>query len=358
MQITASSLDMSSSHLALQKHEVDERLRMWTGTRPDFEGHGHAQPRGEARGFDKVSLSDAALSKSNVPWPVDGSEQAVDGDPKLTLLRAILASVFGITVDVLDTSALQDPAAAGDAAVTDAAAATTNGDGAAARPAGYGVEYDYHEVTVEQEQVRFSAQGTVQTADGRQIQFELSLQVSRSFVSQTDLSVRLGDAVRRQDPLVVNFAGTAAQLSDQTFKLDLNGDGTAETAHFAAAGSGFLVFDRNGNGKIDQAAELFGPQTGDGFAELAALDSDKNGWIDEGDAAYAQLQVWTRDAAGHDQLQSLQQAGVGAISVARLATPFDIKDSGNALLGAIRSSGVWLSEDGQAGTVQQVDLAV
>ena len=62
--------------------------------------------------------------------------------------------------------------------------------------------------------------------------------------------------------------------------------------------------------------------------------------------------------AGKDQLQSLQAAGVGAVSVARLATPFELKDAGNATLGAVRSTGVYLAESGQAGTVQQIDLVV
>ena len=39
-------------------------------------------------------------------------------------------------------------------------------------------------------------------------------------------------------------------------------------------------------------------------------------------------------------------------------TLFDLKDSNNALLGQIRSSSVYLTDDGKAGTVQQVDLTV
>jgi hypothetical protein len=32
-----------------------------------------------------------------------------------------------------------------------------------------------------------------------------------------------------------------------------------------------------------------GPQTGNGFAELAAYDADRNNWIEEGDPAYGDL---------------------------------------------------------------------
>jgi hypothetical protein len=39
-------------------------------------------------------------------------------------------------------------------------------------PAGFGIEYDYHAVHEEYEQTRFSAQGVVRTADGREISFD------------------------------------------------------------------------------------------------------------------------------------------------------------------------------------------
>ena len=38
-----------------------------------------------------------------------------------------------------------------------------------------------------------------------------------------------------------------------------------------------------------------------------------------------QLRVWTKDAAGKDQLATLKQANVGALSLASVDTPFDLK---------------------------------
>ena len=98
--------------------------------------------------------------------------------------------------------------------------------------------------------------------------------------------------------------------------------------------------------------------SGDGFAELATLDSDNNGWIDENDAAYEKLSVWTKDSTGKDQLSTLKEANVGAISLARVATPFELKDSQNDQQGEIRATGIYLREDGAAGTIQQIDLTV
>jgi hypothetical protein len=148
------------------------------------------------------------------------------------------------------------------------------------------------------------------------------------------------------------------RTTSQRFKFDLNSDGQAEEINFLSGNSGFLAFDRNGDGKINNGSELFGAKSGNGFLELSALDSDQNGWIDENDAAYEQLSVWRKDGEGKDHLATLKQANVGAISLVHLDTPFDIKTGNNALLGQIRSSGLFLQEDGKAGSVQQIDLTV
>ena len=47
-------------------------------------------------------------------------------------------------------------------------------------------------------------------------------------------------------------------------------------------GAAHLARDRNGNGVVDSGAERSGPSRGPGFGELAALDGDRSGWVDEG----------------------------------------------------------------------------
>ena len=83
------------------------------------------------------------------------------------------------------------------------------------------------------------------------------------------------------------------------------------------------------------------------------LDGDKNGWIDEADAAFSQLAVWSGDS-----FNSLKQQGVGALYTAAVDAPFSLKTSSNELLGQIRAAGLYLSEAGAVGQMQQVDLAV
>lgn len=224
------------------------------------------------------------------------------------------------------------------------------------RREGWGVVYQYEETTVERESVSFSAEGVVHTADGREIQLSVQLNMSREFISHTNLTVRAGDALK--DPLVINFAGAAAELTASKFSFDIDVDGRPDEISFVGPNSGLLALDRNDDGIINDGSELFGALSGDGFADLAAYDDDGNGWIDEGDAIFTRLLIWSRDAEGHDQMEGLLQRNVGAIYLGQTATPFSLKDSDNALQGVVRASGIYLGEDGGAGTVQQLDLVV
>lgn len=360
MKVAASSLEMSSTHVAVSQHSVHERLRAWIGQRPDFEamerGERPRLPAPAANPAATVSLSEAGKAKQARDIAQE-TQDAVDNDPMLMLLRSVIELMTGHKMEVFDASELTPadaPAVPQLADPNQAAADQAN----SAPPPNFGVEYDRHESLTESETTHFSAVGVVRTADGQEIRFAIDLSMQRSYHEESSVSLRLGNA-QRKDPLVINFAGTAAQLSDQTFSMDLDGDGERDTAHFVASGSGFLVFDRNGNGAVDDRSELFGPGSGDGFQELAALDSDGNGWIDESDAAYSRLFIWSRSGDGKDQLATLAERNVGALGVASIDTPFELKDAANQTLGSIRDTGVYLREDGSgAGTVQQIDLTI
>lgn len=223
--------------------------------------------------------------------------------------------------------------------------------------AGWGFQYDYRSFYHESEQTSFEASGVVKTADGQQINISLNVNMSREFMVQNEIHIRAGDA-RAVDPLVINYQGNAAALTQKAYAFDLNSDGNPEDISFLKPGSGFLALDENGDGIINNGNELFGAETGDGFAELSAYDEDGNGWIDEGDAVYNRLQIWCKDEQGADTLLALGQAGVGAIYLGNIGTQFSITDNSNNDLGYVRSSGLFLRENGSVGSVQQVDLVV
>lgn len=227
---------------------------------------------------------------------------------------------------------------------------------AAARVSEFSWESVRTETIREHESSAFSASGVVRTADGKSIDFKLDLAMCRDY--QSECREVDGGKVTLLDPLVINFDGQAATLGDTCFDFDLDSDGRSESLHGLTGGSAFLAFDRNGDGLINDGSELFGARSGDGFADLAQLDGDGNGWLDDADIDYASLKAWSRDAQGKDTLLGLKDQGIGAIYLGSTETPFALKDSANQLHGQVRASGFYLREDGRAGSLQQIDLAV
>ena len=71
------------------------------------------------------------------------------------------------------------------------------------------------------------------------------------------------------------------------------------------------------------------------------------------------LQVWTKNADGSDRLIAIADAGVGAIYLGHVSTEFSVNTlDTNQTQGIVRSTGVFLKESGEVGTIQHVDLVV
>ena len=209
----------------------------------------------------------------------------------------------------------------------------------------------------ESESTTFASSGMVKTQDGRSIDFNIEVSMSRAFTSQ--INTLTTQNYIKTDPLVINLDTDIGSVTDQKFLFDLDSDGDEEEISFAGKGSGFLALDRNGDGRIGDGSELFGTKSGDGFKDLAAFDEDGNGWIDENDSIYSKLKVWTKDEAGNDYLINLKDADVGAIYLDNADTQFSLKDGNNRLNGEIKKTGIYLHEStGAAGTLNHVDLAV
>lgn len=225
---------------------------------------------------------------------------------------------------------------------------------------GIGGSYSEYGYRAEEETTAFSTDGTVKTADGREISFQLSIAMSRSFEEAYGGTVQFGEALNQArlcDPLVINLNKSSAQVSDQKFYFDLDGDGKLDEISKLAAGCGFLSLDKNGDGKINDGSELFGTKSGDGFADLAAYDEDGNGWIDENDPVFDKLRIWTKDAAGRDVLCAIGKAGIGAIYLGNEQTDFSLNSvKDHATNALVRKTGIFLYENGGCGTVQHLDM--
>ncbi|MBD9490470.1 calcium-binding protein [Ensifer sp. ENS11] len=127
-----------------------------------------------------------------------------------------------------------------------------------------------------------------------------------------------------RDPLVIDLDGDGVELSslaESNVHFDYDRDGFAEKTGWVSADDGILVIDSNNNSSVDGTKELFGSPSQDGFAVLETLDGDRDGKIDEKDAAFAQLRVW-RDldqdgVSDAGELMTLAEAGIASISLNR-----------------------------------------
>lgn len=210
----------------------------------------------------------------------------------------------------------------------------------------------------ETEQTSFSTTGTVVTSDGREISINLDVSMSRSFEEYYETS-QITEIVQMMDPLVINLDTDAVSLSDQKFEFDIDSDGILDSISMLQEGSGYLALDKNEDGVINDGSELFGTTTGDGFYDLSQYDEDGNGWIDENDEIFSKLLIWSKDENGNDELYHLKDQGVGAICLQKVSTDFSLNSlKNNQSNGQIRSTGIFLYENGSAGTMQQLDLAI
>lgn len=376
MKVEASLMSLRAQHRSERAHVVSERLQWQVGaSRPDA-----AMPAAAAALPRPVPMAINPTGKAEEPLSSAENTEAsgvVSGNlsPRLLALRDMLERLTGEVIRLYGEeareAASQGAQGEGELRVREEAGPPSASGLAAGGPSW---SYERHELYHEAESSDFAAQGVILTADGRQVSFELSLSMQRSFTEVSSTVLR-GGAVQQQDPLVINFDGMAAQLQDQRFSFDLNADGQVEQVALLSGDRGYLALDRNGNGRVDDGRELFGPITGEGFAELAQWDDDGNGWIDEADAVFKRLQVWMPQAGGvaateadgesaatvapaSATMRSLSTLGVGALYLGAVSTPFELKGADQQSLGTVRSSSVYLSEAGGAGTVQQIDLTV
>jgi len=350
MIISESAIQMHSERTAVEKHKRSESLNLGK-TKEEF------PTQYRRRREDSVTILPNSFGKTRQTVKLTGQEvdkeQRMEADLNIKLLRQLFERITGRKfriIDPMDHPTVQQPDIEKNI--------TTAEPGQPSAPTeeggGFDLSYNYHESHYEYEKTDFKASGTIRTGDGEKIDFNLTLSMSREFYSEQNLQFSAGNVLK--DPLVVNFSGTSAQLSQRDFHFDIDADGHADQIAFVAPGSGFLALDKNNDGIINDGRELFGAISGDGFNDLREYDSDGNNWIDENDTVYDNLRIWSRNSAGEEKLVALGKAGIGAIYLEHIETLFSIKDENNEQLGQVRESSLAIMESGQAISVQQLDL--
>lgn len=140
---------------------------------------------------------------------------------------------------------------------------------------------------------------------------------------------------RNMTPIIVSLSKNDVRLTSvgEGVRFDLDADGLLDSVAWTAPGSedGFLVLDRNHNGKIDDGTELFGDaapqprsQNPNGFLALAEYDKraaggNEDGVISKLDAVFRELRIWVdrnhNGVAEPEELISLDAAGIMDISL-------------------------------------------
>ncbi len=337
------ALGVSLSRRDLQKAAEQNRQQQPTNTTIALPSSNLAVKKNSA---DPVPSS-SSCSASSQKTSDDLSDDDLSLDAHTRLIKMMIEAMTGKKIKLMRP--IQPSSGANATSSTTAQNAPTNSNQTTPSEPDHQVRIT--EFTSESERLRFAASGEVQTADGRTIKLQLGFAMSYQDMT---LSERITKQSALKDPLVLNLDSQFADLKEARFNFDIDSDGTQDSLPTLANGSYFLALDKNNNQQIDDGKELFGAQSGNGFAELAQYDEDGNNFIDEGDSIYGQLSVW-RPGKG---MVALANVGVGAIYLHPVETQFQNlgSNSEGKNLGVLRSSSVYLKEDGTAGTVQQLDL--
>ncbi len=166
-------------------------------------------------------------------------------------------------------------------------------------------------------------------------------------------------------PLVISFDGAPVTFSQAAGSFDVQGAGVCAATDWVTAATPWLALDRDGNGRIDDGAELFGSMTRlpggqrakQGFEALAPLDSDGDGVITPADASWSRLVLWrdvNQDRVSQPgELRGLDAEGIVAIDLAfRMVPHCEVGGSCEGERGGVR----WRDAGGHERTGAVIDV--
>jgi hypothetical protein len=141
-----------------------------------------------------------------------------------------------------------------------------------------------------------------------------------------------GFLAKQVSPLVLDIANVGhfdgTGPAESSVKFDFAGKGSAAQTGWIKPTMGFLAFDKNGNGKIDDGSEMFGEATRlkngktalNGYLALQQFDSNQDGMITASDSNFNKLVVWidsnSNGITNKGELRSLASLQIHKIGLA------------------------------------------
>lgn len=165
-------------------------------------------------------------------------------------------------------------------------------------------------------------------------------------------------------PIILDLDGDGiemASIKKSKAAFDMNGDGVADDTGWTGKGDGFLVIDRNNDGKITHASELsFAVENKNASSDLealAALDNNGDRVLNKQDSRFGELKVWV-DANGNGvteigELNTLSELGITEIGLAGRNIDGTAKVGDNVLI----STATFTRENGSISTLGNAALA-
>jgi hypothetical protein len=173
------------------------------------------------------------------------------------------------------------------------------------------------------ETVSFTVNGVVKTADGQEISFELNLNIEKTLLIEKDINIQTEDG-NSTDPMIVNFSGTAAQLTSFSFEFQFESDDN-NGGSFRRPGWGQIRFGADIKRLYDAFRAVMRTLKQADLGNLAESHEKKPG-----------------DSMG---LQGMQ-------------LPFQVDNLQFDMETIMMKNSMYLYEDGNAGSTQQINLAL
>jgi hypothetical protein len=135
------------------------------------------------------------------------------------------------------------------------------------------------------------------------------------------------NAQQTAQPIVLDLDSNGISVTTRaqggSVLVDVDGDGFAEETDWINPRDGFLVIDKNGDGKISGGTEIFNDSQVDmgkrGLHALDELDANGDGKITNADFGFTHLSVWqdiNHDGQVQDfELSNLMQRGISEINI-------------------------------------------